>query len=192
MIINTDFSPDEIINNINQAFRNAAADTSHNLRFFSVATYDNGNNTPQSRMVVLRKFLPDWTLRFYTDYRSSKVADIKNHPSVSLLFWNPEERYQIRVQASATVHYQNEISESEWQHVDDAAKKAYTTILAPGSGISQPNEVRRQKDNTHHFCVIDALPFQIKVLQLNREDHLAMSFIRESVAEKWDGSWILP
>jgi len=192
MIINTDFSSDEIKNNIHQAFRSAATDNRHHLRFFSIATYDIVNNAPQSRMVVLRKFLPDWTLRFYTDYRSSKVADIKNHPSVSLLFWNPEERYQIRVQASATVHYQNEISEGEWQHVDDAAKKAYTTILAPGSGISQPNEVRHQKDDTHHFCVIDTLPFQIKVLQLNREDHLAMSFIRESAAEKWDGSWILP
>lgn len=191
MIINTDFSPDEILNNINQAFRNAAADTSHNLRFFSVATYDTDSNTPQSRMVVLRKFLPDWTLRFYTDYRSSKVADIKYHPSVSLLFWNPEDRYQIRVQASASIHYQNEISKNEWQNVDDAAKKAYTTILAPGTEISQPNEVRHRKDN-NHFCVIDALPSQIKVLQLNREDHLAMNFIRESANEKWDGNWILP
>lgn len=192
MIINTDFSPGEIINNINQAFRNAAADTSHNLRFFSVATYNTDNNTPQSRMVVLRKFLPDWTLRFYTDYRSSKVADIKYHPSVSLLFWNPEDRYQIRVQASASIHYQNEISENEWQNVDDASKKAYTTIPAPGTEISQPNEARHRKDNTHHFCVIDALPFKIKILQLNREDHLAINFLRESANEKWDGNWILP
>lgn len=192
MIINTDCSTADGINNVRNAFKKAASNTNHGLRFFSVATYNVNNNTPENRMVVLRKFLPDWTIRFYTDYRSSKVTRIQNHPSVSLLFWNPQDRYQIRVKAEARVHYQNEVTESEWQNVDKEGEKAYTTKLAPGSAISAPAEARIRESNTHHFCVVDALPLQIKVLQLNRMDHFAMNFVRESSARKWLGTWIVP
>jgi general stress protein 26 len=192
MIINTDCSPADVIDNVRTDFQKAASDTNHGLRFFSVATFDLNNNAPESRMVVLRKFLPDWTIRFYTDYRSTKVTRIQNHPSVSLLFWNAQDRYQIRVKAEARVHYQNEVTESEWQNVDTEGKKAYTTILAPGSAISGPAEARNRESNSHHFCVVDALPLQIKVLQLNRMDHFAMNFVRESSARNWRGTWIVP
>lgn len=192
MIINTDDSPADVLDNVKDACQNAAADTRHALRFFSVSTYDIHNSTPENRMVVLRGFLPDWTMRFYTDYRSSKVNRIQHHPSISLLFWNQEARYQIRFKAEAKVHYQNEISESEWQNVETEGKKAYTTLLAPGCEIADPLEARNRESKTHYFCVVDALPLQIKVLQLNRRDHFAMKFVRESSAGEWRGTWIVP
>jgi len=192
MIINTDLSLHEIKNNVNRTFQKAAVDSRHNLRFFTIATYDEVSNTPQNRMVVLRKFLPDWTFRFYTDYRSSKVTQIKNHSSISLLFWNPEQKYQIRVQASATVHYQNEICSKELKSVKGIAQEEYMTSLAPGTKMSSPGEVQQTKNNTHYFSVVDMLPHQIKILQLNRSGHLAIRFNRESAAHKWNGTWIAP
>jgi pyridoxine/pyridoxamine 5'-phosphate oxidase len=192
MIITTDSSPEEIKDNISTAFQKAAKDTHHPLRFFTVSTFNNQTSYPASRMVVLRAFLPNWTLRFYTDYRSSKVHQIKNHPSVSLLFWNAEQRYQIRVLGSTAIHYQNEVSEKEWQHITGSAQNAYTTSLAPGSEITKPEDMQFLKDNTHYFSVIDVLPVTVKVLQLNRSEHLAMEFKRQSADQKWSGKWIVP
>lgn len=192
MIITPGLPSNEIEDNICLAFQKAAADTSHNLRFFTVSTYNIHTSAPESRMVVLRRFLSDWTIRFFTDYRSSKVSEIKNHPMISLLFWNPEERYQIRVQASATVHYQNEISYGEWQHVNGRAQDEYKAFLPPGAKISSSAEALQKKSDSHYFAVVDALPLQIKILQINRSKHLSMNFKRQSAADKWKGKWIVP
>lgn len=192
MIINTDLSPNKVIDNLKIVFQKAAVNTRHELRFFSVATYDRENQTPQSRMVVLRKFLPNWTMRFYTDFRSGKVTQIQKHPFVSFLFWNPKERYQVRVRATATIHYQNKISEKEWVHVDKEARKAYKNALAPGTPISGPDEGQNLKNDNHYFSVVDAEPILINILQLNRRDHLTMKFVRDSNEEKWKGTWIAP
>lgn len=182
----------EIKDNIKLALQKAANNPGHNLRFFTVSTFCDNAGAPQNRMVVLRKFLPHWTMRFYTDYRSSKVEQIKEHPSISLLFWNADERYQLRIQAEASVHYGSDISESEWQNINGDARKAYTTILPPGQEISGPKEGKKHTKNMNYFCVIDALPLQIKVLQLNRTDHLAMKFKRKSAKHEWNGKWIVP
>jgi len=192
MIINPALSLFENKENIKTAFQEAVADTRHGLRFFSVASFDAVENATQSRMVVLRDFLPDWTFRFYTDYRSSKVAQIQNHPSISLLFWNADGRYQIRIQAMSTIHYKNDISGSEWLHVTGDAQNAYSTVLPPGTVISQPEEARGRNIKGNFFCVIDARAISLKVLQLNSTDHLAAKYERSSLGDSWNGQWIIP
>lgn len=194
MIIKPDLSLDEIKDNLKIAFKGASEDTRHGLRFFSVNSYDLKNNAPESRMVVLRDFLPNWTFRFFTDFRSSKVSQIQKHPFVSLLFWNIDERYQVRLQAIPSIHHKNNVTESEWQQISGEAQKAYTSVLAPDTTISSPDKAHNwnKKHGDNYFCVIDAIPLQIKVLQLNGIKHLATKYVRKSIRDNWSGQWIVP
>jgi len=192
MIINPDLSLNEIKESLRAALKEASEDSRHGLRFFSVATVNPENNTPESRMVVLRDFLPEWTLRFYTDFRSSKVAQIQNHPAISLLFWNMNERYQVRIEAESTIHYKDNISKSEWENVTGEAQKAYTSVLPPGKIISHPEEAGDRITQKNYFCVIDAKATRIKILQLKSTEQWAVKFLRDSDTDEWIGHWIVP
>lgn len=194
MIINPDHSIDEIKENINAVMKMASEDTIHPFRLFSAATYDSEKNLPESRMVVLREFLPDWTIRFYTDHRSQKVKQLRENPNLALLFWSADMKLQIRMHARSTIHYQNQVSKENWRQIGGHSTRSYTTQKSPGTAIGNSG-ISYEYDTTlgdRHFCVIDACPLQIKTLELQKPDHLAIEFNRKSASQDWEGKWIVP
>lgn len=54
------------------------------------------NGQPSSRVVLLKK-LEDRQLIFFTNYNSRKASDIRNHASVSALFFWPELERQVKI-----------------------------------------------------------------------------------------------
>ncbi len=183
-----------ILDNLHSSFRRASSESNHPFRFFTVSTVSTEDQIPEIRMVVLRRFTADWTLRFFTDYRSSKVVQVRHNPSASLLFWEDEKKVQVRIQATAQVHHANSITDEEWKTVESESRVSYTTKHAPGVEIPHPKEghILADKHSDKHFSVIDLNPFSIKVLQLKRDGHLALQFTRKSAEDDWSGSWIVP
>lgn len=59
------------------------------------------NNIPHTRIVLLKGLEQDEFV-FYTNYNSSKGADIEHNPHVSLLFFWKELERQVRIQGIAT------------------------------------------------------------------------------------------
>ena len=106
-----------------------------------------------TRILVLRAFDEEcWTLRFHTDARSPKVAVIESDPAVSVLFYDREEKVQIRCRGFARIERNNDIAEAAWQQSDNYARRCYLgrspSELAdePTSGLPQWIEGEKPTD----------------------------------------------
>ena len=79
------------------------------------------NNEIDGRIVVLRKSdRENNLLQFHTDLRSPKVNILKNNNNASLLFYDKEEKIQLRVKVECELNNQNSVTETSWkktQHI---------------------------------------------------------------------------
>ena len=195
MLIKKDHSLDKAFTDIHDQLKRAGVDKNHKFRFFSVATLCSDEETiPQSRMVVLRSFSDDWTFEFYTDNRSSKVKEIKAHPVVSALFWDPSKRVQVRIEANVILHNQNDLAAARWKDIQGDAQKAYTTTVTPGSVINQPEDAHKWPDSysSDYFTVASCKATRIKALQISGMEHLAFESSRPTASKPWKKTWIAP
>lgn len=153
----------------------------HPFRYFTLATIKNGK--PKQRTVVLRKTLDDLSLVFYTDNRTDKIKELKNNAEFSALFYHPKKLLQVRIEGKAALITDKEQIESYWHTVQQASRKDYTTQIAPGTPIKNPDEVEyNSKEN--YFCPVKLVPSSIEYLRLKRPNHLRVLF------SKSDGDWL--
>ena len=69
-------------------------------------------NEVDGRIVVLRKSDRESNLlQFHTDLRSPKVEILKKNKNASLVFYDKEEKIQLRVKAECEISNQNTITE---------------------------------------------------------------------------------
>jgi pyridoxine/pyridoxamine 5'-phosphate oxidase len=167
-----------------------ALDSKHPFRYINLGTQ--GSDYPEVRTVVLRKVDQQLNCIIYTDYRSAKVQEIQANPLVSLHFYNPKQRVQLRIQAKAIIHHQNSLASAYWTKVQGDAQKAYTSTLAPGSKIESPEQAFEwaEEMNFHFFAVLELIPQSIEGLQLDRLNHLRINFSIKQ--ENWEGEWLVP
>ncbi len=190
MFFNQKSSFSEIIENFISACSMAVDEPRHPFRFMTFSTFS--SDYPNSRYVVLRGVVADLQLLFYTDYRSKKVSEIQDNPKVSLHFYHPEEKVQAKILGKATLHHKDEFASKRWMEVDGEAKKAYSSVLSPGTEIVHPAEAHKweEKPSGDYFTVVKVIPHQVELLQLNGVEHLRVRFIRNE--EQWVPSWIAP
>ncbi|MEX0882941.1 MAG: pyridoxamine 5'-phosphate oxidase family protein [Cyclobacteriaceae bacterium] len=162
----------------------------HPFRLVTLSTV--GNNQPDLRWVVLRGLERENRFYFYTDGRTKKVADLKKNPHMALLFYHPEKQVQVKVSGKALVHQQNETSERHWSNVKGEGKKAYNSMLNPGSPIVDPEEAFHWQVpmDDRHFCVIEVAANKIESLQLNGFNHIRMA--SEWEKQDWMHCWLAP
>jgi hypothetical protein len=103
---------------------------------FSVANVAE-DGTPTMRVVVLRAFDPAArTVRFHTDVRSAKVAQLRANPSVGLLFYDPPGKLQLRVPAWVTVHVGDAVARAGWEASRPDSRACYAIEPAPGTDLA--------------------------------------------------------
>lgn len=195
MLIKKNTPLEKAFTDIHDQLKRAGVDKNHKFRFFSVATLNSDEETiPKSRMVVLRSFSDDWAFEFYTDHRSSKVNEIESQPVISALFWDPSKRVQVRIEASVTLHNQNDVAAARWKDVQGDARKAYTSLQAPGTPVDAPEEAHEWPESfsSDHFCVVVCRASEIKVLQISGMEHLAFRCRKQAGSDSWQKTWIAP
>lgn len=194
MVISESMSPISALNACKNRLSSILSETGHEFRFFSLATLQKQNPAPYSRMVVMRSFDSDWTIRFYTDFRSDKIGQLQQNPEASLLFWSSSERLQLRFGVHCKIHHQNKISEKAWDSIRGDSTKDYTSKISPGTVIDHPGEAYDWPDEpfSENFTVVDCIPYRLKVLQLDGYRHRSLQYLRETVNDTWQGSWIAP
>ena len=167
----------------------AAANPAHAWRFASLATGVPGNLG--LRYVVLRAVEGDLRLFFYTDIRTDKVMQISLNAEVAVLFYNPEQRVQLRINGEAKCHHENETSQKHWELVGARSAKAYASVEKPGDAIAQPEAAHDWLEplDDRYFAVIEVIPFRLDLLQLAGLEHLRARFKKE---EDWQGQWVAP
>ncbi|MGL4242793.1 MAG: pyridoxamine 5'-phosphate oxidase family protein [Beijerinckiaceae bacterium] len=90
---------------------------------------------PQVRTVILRGCdVAGRTLRFHTDRRSAKVAEIATQSRVAMHFYDPGHKIQLRVSGEAAAHRDDIIADAAWAGSRLFSRQCYG--IAPGPGVA--------------------------------------------------------
>ncbi|MEP2102368.1 MAG: pyridoxamine 5'-phosphate oxidase family protein [Parasphingorhabdus sp.] len=163
------------------------------------------NHTPSQRIMVLREADRDSrTLRFNTDYRASKVADIGHSDSVSILCYHPEAKVQLRLSGSGQIDQGSPACDAAWDEATLYGKRCYLAYPAPGSSVDTPTsgldpevegrkpegfEVAPARDN---FAILLADIEQIEWLYLAHTGHRRALFSWDGGEKCWSSQWLVP
>ncbi len=165
----------------------------------SVATLSKGEVS--MRTVVLRKALPEEReLRFHTDVRSIKWDDLLINPAISALFYDADERIQLRIKGKAVLQHRNDITAKAWETTTLSSRKCYLTLHSPSSftdsstsGLSEDIEQEKftlseSEVGYANFGIVSIRVQSIDWLWLNHSGH------RRAFFDYTDGSfqWMIP
>jgi len=94
-------------------------------RFVALATLGK-DGKPKNRNLVFRG-LVDEKIKFTTDIRSEKIAEISLNPFVELCWYFPETWEQFRISGKMEIHTgQTEIAKTTFSELSDAARATFT------------------------------------------------------------------
>ena len=113
----------------------ATGSARHAFHLLTVATVGT-DGQPEARTVVLRHVDPvGGVVRFHSDIRSPKVRAIQRDSRVALHWYDPLIRVQVRIDASATIHHDDEVATAAWNAAAAMSRACYTTAIAPGDPL---------------------------------------------------------
>ena len=114
----------------------------------SLGTLD-AEGLPTVRTVVLRAVEQEARLlRFHTDLRSHKVAEIAAQPRVALHAYHPDRKIQLRLAGQALVHRDDEVAYDAWQASRSFSRLCYGIEPGPGAAIEAPWDWRQGEDGS--------------------------------------------
>ena len=161
-----------------------------------VATINQGDVS--IRTVVLRKAIPSTKeLRFHTDIRSRKWAELEQNNSISALFYDASARIQLRVKGKAILHVNNEITSEAWQKTTLSSRKCYLTAFSPSSftesstsglaeDIEQENfNLLESEVGQKNFGIVSIKVESIDWLWLNHAGHRRAFFDYKNGSSHW-------
>lgn len=91
-------------------------------------------NEPELRTLVLRGADPERNILWmHTDFRSPKCRDIEKSSNGSLLFYDPTDRWQLRLKGTFSLDPSSELSESAWQKTTASARRCYQGPFISGT-----------------------------------------------------------
>ncbi len=104
----------------------------HSFRWPVVSTVA-ADGGPDSRVVVLRRFdAGAGVLVFHTDVRSPKAADLTRNRRCGFLFYDPDDRVQVRVRATASLHHADAFARAEFDALSPITRASYASAGVPG------------------------------------------------------------
>ena len=150
------------------------------------------------RIVVLRKSdRENNLLQFHTDFRSPKVETLKNNNKASLLFYDKEEKIQLRVKVNCEINNQNSITEESWKKTQHISRRCYLTDSPPGTSSENPTSgmiskledfdytMDQSEEGFKNFTVIKCNIKSIEWLYLAAKGHRRAMFDIENKKESW-------
>lgn len=143
---------------------------------------------PHSRIVVLREFHEE-TAFVFTDSRSQKIIDLRDNPSCSLLFFNPDSMLQVRAGSSAIMHHGDSVCVGNWASLNARQRREYQVIAASGKPHSSDESEVDSSLGMAHFAVLELSLNRLDILQVTREAHIRHLFVKDS--QEWTGGQII-
>ena len=153
------------------------------------------------RIVVLRK--SDHTnniLQFHSDIRSDKIPKLKNNKNASMLFYDKEEKIQVRLKVECTINHSNEITKESWKKTGHISRKCYLVDNGPGTESPAPTSglkpeldnfeftMEQSEEGYKNFTVIQCKIKSIEWLYLAAKGHRRARFNLENNK----GNWLIP
>ena len=155
------------------------------------------------RIVVLRgidkKQKKIW---FHSDIRSNKVKILQTNSKASFLFYDKNEKIQLRITVNTKINYKNDITIKSWKKTAHMSRQCYLGDKAPGLNTSIPTSgLTSEVDNLKYtfeeseigyenFCVIETFIKSIEWLYLAAKGHRRAYFsLKNNSLEK---KWLIP
>ena len=150
------------------------------------------------RIVVLRKSdESNNLLQFHSDLRSDKITKLKNNKNASMLFYNKEEKIQVRLKVECIVNHNNEITKESWSKTGHISRKCYLVNNGPGTESDIPTSglnpeldnfeftMEQSEQGYKNFSVIQCKIKSIEWLYLAAKGHRRAKFDLENNKDTW-------
>lgn len=160
---------------------------------------------PSQRIMVLRDAVRDSRmLRFHTDFRASKVADVGQNGPMSVLGYHRDAKVQLRLSGLGRIETSSAACDAAWDDATLYGKRCYLADPAPGSMVEAPTsgldpsvegrkpegfEVAPARDN---FAILLFEIRQIEWLHLAHTGHRRALFSWDDNSNQWGGQWLVP
>ena len=155
----------------------------------------------EGRIVVLRKSdRENNLLQFHTDFRSSKINILKKNNNASLVFYDKEEKIQLRVKVDCIINNKNSITDESWKKTQHISRRCYLTDDPPGTISGDPTSgmiskledfdytMEQSEEGYKNFTVIQCKIKAVEWLYLAAKGHRRAKFD----IEKKQTSWLVP
>ena len=155
-------------------------------------------NEVDGRIVVLRKSdRENKLLQFHTDFRSPKVDILKKNKNASLVFYDKEEKIQLRIKVECEVNNQNSITEESWKKTQHISRRCYLTDSPPGTTSNNPTSgmisklenfdytMEQSEEGYKNFTVIRCKINSVEWLYLAAKGHRRAKFDLETNKNDW-------
>ena len=161
------------------------------------------NENFDGRIVVLRgvdeKEKKIW---FHSDIRSNKIKILKSNPESTFLFYDKNEKIQLRISGNVIINFQNDVTKKSWNKTAHMSRQCYLGDKAPGSDVLFPtsgltadiDNLKYTKEESEigykNFCVIETFINSIEWLYLAAKGHRRAYFsLKNNSLEK---KWLIP
>jgi len=166
---------------------------------FRIPVFICGNQKDfDGRIVVLRKSDQSNNLiQFHSDIRSDKIPKLKNNKNASMLFYDKEEKIQVRLKVECTINHDNEITKESWSKTGHISRKCYLVDNGPGTESPTPTSglkpeldnfeftMEQSEEGYKNFTVIQCKIKSIEWLYLAAKGHRRAKFNLENNKDTW-------
>jgi len=166
---------------------------------FRLPVFVCGNqNDFDGRIVVLRKSdQANNLLQFHSDIRSDKIPKLKNNKIASMLFYDKEEKIQVRIKVECSINHNNEITKESWSKTGHISRKCYLVDNGPGTESTNPTSglkpeldnfdftMEQSEEGYKNFTVIKCKIKSIEWLYLAAKGHRRAKFDLENNKDTW-------
>ncbi len=155
-------------------------------------------NEIDGRIVVLRKSdRKNNLLQFNTDLRSKKVEILRENKNASLVFYDKEEKIQLRVKVECEVNNQNVLTKESWSKTQHISRRCYLTDNPPGTASENPTSgmisklenfdytMEQSEEGYKNFTVIKCKINSVEWLYLAAKGHRRAKFDLENNKNTW-------
>ena len=163
------------------------------------------DGSPQARIIVFRKFLPDERiLLFHTDLRSPKIVEIERDRKITWLFYHPNEKIQVRISGKAKIHFDanDTLKLKQWQGTWNFGRRCYmgeapsqiaqsaTSGMCEAIAEVEPTTEESEVGFTN-FAVISTKINSIDCLELHAKGH-RRSLFTWHINGELEMNWLTP
>ena len=186
----------EIKKKIWSILNNAVTDRSSQFR---IPVFICGDQSDfDGRIVVLRKSdKQNDIVQFHSDIRSNKIEKLKKNNQASMLFYDKEEKIQVRLKVECTINHDNEITKESWLKTGHISRKCYLVDNGPGTESPTPTSglkpkldnfeftMEQSEEGYKNFTVIQCKIKSIEWLYLAAKGHRRARFDLETNKDNW-------
>ncbi len=149
---------------------------------------------PRARVVILRGCEPGGpALRFHTDRRSSKIAELAAEPRVALTGYDHAAKVQIRAEGRCVVHADDAEADAAWQGSRPFSRVCYGVTPGPGVEIARgaafdlPSDDAAIAAGRENFRAVRIVVESLEWLYLAHAGHrrARFTFIDGAVGKAW-------